>query len=295
MRVLLTGATSFLGRHITSHLLRAGFEVTATFRTPHSCLDELQSLSARLTLVRFDLADERSYSALPRSVDAVIHVAGVSMTPDVSLDDMLSCNVVGGRNVLRYALSARASKLICTSTISVHGRIEANVVTEATGIMDPDVYGASKLLAERMFAAVVDQLPAAAIRLPGVIGRGAHRAWVPTMLERIRAGQELTIYNPDAPFNNAAHVDDLGYLVSELLCRDWAGFHAFPVGAAGSITVSGAIERLMAGNARVPVRIGHAPQRGFTISSDYAVNTFGYRPMDIGPMLDRYVAESRPG
>jgi nucleoside-diphosphate-sugar epimerase len=280
---------------VTSHLLPSGFNVTATFRTPHSGLDELQSLSARLTLVRLDLADESSYGTLPSSVEAVIHVAGVSTTPEVSLDDMLSCNVIGGRNVLRYALSANARKLICTSTLSVHGRIEANVVTEATRIIDPDVYGASKLLAERMFAAVADRLPTAAIRLPGVIGRGAHRAWLPTMLQRIRAGQELTIYNPDAPFNNAAHIDDLGYLVSELLRRDWAGFHAFPVGAAGSITVSGAVERLMAGIARVPVRIGRAPQRGFTISSDYAVNAFGYRPMDIGAILDRYAAELQSG
>jgi nucleoside-diphosphate-sugar epimerase len=292
MHVLVTGASSFLGRHIAMHLVRAGHQVTGTYRNDHPSLAPLRA--AQVALAPLDLADAESYGVLPLSIDAVVHVAGVSIAPGVSLDDMLACNVTGSRNILRYALSAGVAKLIYTSTMSIYGEIDVDVVKETTPIVAPDVYGASKLLAERMFAEASDRLPCIAVRLPGVLGIGAHRAWLPTILERIQAGQGITIYNPENLFNNAAHVDDLGPFFGRVLSQRWGGFHAFPVGAGGSMTVAGAIDRLMrAVDKPVPVKIGNALQRGFTISSDYAVLTFGYEPTDIGAMLDRYAFQSR--
>jgi nucleoside-diphosphate-sugar epimerase len=291
MHVLVTGGNSFLGRHIGLHLLRIGHQITATYRNDHDGLAPLRAAEA--ALVRLDLADAQSYGVLPPSIDAVVHIAGVSTGPGISLDDMLACNVTGTRSVLRYAISAGAAKLIYASSMSIYGRIEVASVTETTPSIDPDVYGASKLLAERILAEASGCLPCMAVRLPGVLGVGAHRAWLPTMLERIQAGKTITIYNPESPFNNAAHVNDLGRFFARALGTSWTGFHAFPVGAGGVTTVAGAIDRLMRAAAKqVSIKIGAAPQRGFTLSSDYAVRTFGYAPTDIGIMLDQYVSEA---
>jgi len=292
MHVLVTGGSAFLGHHIGLHLLHAGHQVTATYRNYHPGLAPLKD--AQAALVRLDLANIQSFEALPSSVDAIVHIAGVSAGPEVSLDDMLACNVTGSQNLLRYALSAGAGKLIYTSTMSIHGRIYVDTVTETTPSIAPDVYGASKFLAERIFAAASDRLPCIAVRLPGVLGVGAHRAWLPTMLKRIQAGQAITIYGPDNRFNNAAHVDDLGSFFESVLARGWKGFHAFPVAAAGAITVAEAVDRLMRKEGKlISVTIGTAPQRGFTISSDYATRMFGYEPTEIGAMLDRFVSEAR--
>jgi nucleoside-diphosphate-sugar epimerase len=292
MHVLVTGGSAFLGHHIVLHLLRAGHQVTATYRNYHPGLAPLKA--AQAALVRVDLANVQSYEALPSSVDAIVHIAGVSAGPQVSLDDMLACNVTGSRNLLRYALSAGAEKLVYASTMSVHGRIYVDMVTETTPSIAPDVYGASKLLAERIFAEASDRLPSIAVRLPGVLGVGAHRAWLPTILKRIQASQAITIYGPENRFNNAAHVDDLGPFFASVLSQSWDGFHAFPVAAAGSITVSEAVDRLMRKEGKpISVTVGTAPQRGFTISSDYATRIFGYEPTEIGAMLDRYVSEAR--
>jgi UDP-glucose 4-epimerase len=228
---------------------------------------------------------------LPHSIDAVLHVAGISQTNGTA-DDILACNVAGARNLQRYALEAGAAKAIYTSTLSIHGRIVEPVVTENTVSVEPDLYGASKLLGERLFAATADRLPAVAIRLPGVLGPGAHRAWIPTTLEKIRQGREIAIYNPEGQFNNAAHVDDLGAFVAGLLRDDWSGFHAFPVGAKGAITIAGVIERLSAGMPQPAMRIMQEARNSFLISSEYATGMFGYRPMEIGAMLDKYVSES---
>ena len=292
MHVLLTGASSFLGRHLIEHLLRAGLRVTATYRTDHAIISQLRTIGGDLSLQQVDLADQAAFIRLPKFIDAVVHVAGVSIAPGVSIDQMIACNVVGTRNVLRYALAAGAARIVYTSSLSIHGRIAGPVVDETTPVLDADLYGTSKYLGERLFAAEADRLSCIAIRLPGVLGRGAHRAWIPTLLERIRAGREILLYNPDAPFNNAAHVDDIGRFCVKLLAGNWTGFSAMPLAAAGMITVREVVDRLAAATEmRVAVTARPAPQPGFVISSDRAIRGFGYDPMEIGPMVDRYALE----
>jgi UDP-glucose 4-epimerase len=294
MRVLVTGANSFLGRHVVDHLVRRGHAVTGTYRTEGEATERLRALASRPELVAVDLADAAAFSRLPKRVDAVIHIAGVSIAPGVSVGDMLACNVGGARNLADYALSAGASRLLYASTLSVHGRIVEQVVDESTPVRAPDVYGASKLLAERLFAAHSHRLPCMAVRLPGVLGSGAHRAWLPTLLEDLQVGREVTIYGPDHAFNNAAHVEDLSSLFDNALYALFSGFCAFPVGADGSMTIQALVDklhRLTRSTSRV--RVVEEAKPGFTISSAYAKRHFGYRPKDICDMIEQYYSECR--
>jgi nucleoside-diphosphate-sugar epimerase len=267
-------------------------QVTGTYRTSHAVSEQVRALGGDLNLRQVDLADESAFAKLPKSIDAVVHVAGVSIAAGVSNDDLIRCNVVGTGNVLRYALAAGAARIIYTSSLSIHGRVGVPVVDETTPILDADLYGTSKYFGERLLAAEADRLSCIAIRLPGVLGRGAHRAWIPTLLERIRAGKEISLYNPHAPFNNAAHVDDIGRFCINLLGGHWTGFAATPLAATGMITVREVVDRLVAATGmRVAVTVRTAPQPGFVVSSDRAIQGFGYDPMEIGHMVDRYAAE----
>jgi UDP-glucose 4-epimerase len=208
---------------------------------------------------------------------------------------MLACNVTGARNLLKYAHRADARRLIFASTLSVHGRVDEPVVTETTPVRGPDIYGASKHLAERLFAEASDWLPCVALRLPGVLGAGAHRAWIPTLLDRVRRHEPVTAYSLGSMFNNAVHVHDLNDLMLKLLAGRWSGFHAFPLGAAGTISIADLVKLLITlTGSRSTVAPGSAQKTPFLVSSDYAVRTFDYRPMDIEAMLRRYVSESAP-
>jgi nucleoside-diphosphate-sugar epimerase len=136
------------------------------------------------------------------------------------------------------------------------------------------------------------RLPSVALRLPGVLGRGAHRAWIPTLIERMKMGCEVTIYNPDGPFNNALHADDLTVFIGELLLRPWTGFHAIPIGADGAMQVREVVAKLLtAARSTSRVAIAHSSLQPFTISSAYAIEHFGYRPTEIHSLLDRYTSE----
>jgi nucleoside-diphosphate-sugar epimerase len=296
MHVLVTGASSFIGRHVTVALSLAGLGVTATYRSNDFVVERLRSEVQNLDFVRLNLAHEPDYRRLPKKVDSIVHVAGVSTMPGISVDDILACNVVGARNLLNYARSAHASCLVLASTLSVHGQVEGPIVDEMTPVREPDLYGVSKYLAERLFAAEAHWLPCAAIRLPGVLGEGAHRAWIPTLLDRMRRDQDILVYNPDSMFNNAAHVSDLCNLIVNLLRQQWLGFHGFPVGADGQVTIAELVRILLARTGtRSNITEGKALKKPFTISSRYAKEHFGYAPMDIEEMVSKYVSETDRG
>lgn len=292
--VLLTGVTSFIGRHLAKHLAQSGLRVVATYRTANRGLIEgLVSCSPNLTLIQLDISNEVGFDRLPSLIDAVVHVAGVSTMLGVSIDDMLAVNVTGTRNVQRYAMRAGARKFVYTSSLSIHGRIKTGVIDEHTPINDPDPYGATKYLGESMLASVADTIPTVAIRLPGVLGSGAHRAWIPSVVETLVAGKEVSIYNPNAGFNNAVHVSDLSKFVTAILLgQGWRGFSAFPVGAAGQMTIFEVVRLLREKlGSESKLREINVTKPSFLIDSTRAVESFGYVPTRIDVMLMRYLED----
>lgn len=290
--VLLTGVTSFIGRHLAKHLAQSGIRVVATYRTANrSLIEALVAGSPNLELIQLDNSDEVGFDKLPPSIDAVVHVAGVSVMPGISIDDMLAVNVTGTRNVQRYAMRARARKFIYTSSLSIHGQITTGVVNEHTSIKEPDTYGATKYLGERLLASVADTMPTIAIRLPGVLGSGAHRAWIPTLVERLVTGGEVSVYSPNAEFNNAVHVSDLSSLIVQvLLNKVWHGYFAFPVGASGKMNILEVINFFRKGlNSDSKLCAVKEIKPSFLIDSTFAVESFGYIPTRIDVMLQRYL------
>ena len=177
------------------------------------------------------------YRQLPQEADALVHVAAASTARPGGIDDFITCNVIGARNVARYARAARIKKVIYTSSISVYGDIHEPYLQETHPITNPDDYGLTKYLAERVFAET-EGLSCVALRLPGILGKGAHRAWIPTLLHRILEGdRKATIYSPSSLFNNAAHVREISEFVWLLLNSPMSGFNAVNVAAADPITI----------------------------------------------------------
>jgi nucleoside-diphosphate-sugar epimerase len=134
MHVLITGAGSFIGRHATVALARGGLRVTASFRTESSATDLLKSSIKNVDFVRLDLANTNHFHALPKSVDRIVHVAGVSMMPGTGVDEMLACNVAGARNLIEYASTAKASHVVVASTLSVYGDVWSEQVSGGAAI-----------------------------------------------------------------------------------------------------------------------------------------------------------------
>ena len=287
MHVLVTGAGGFSGAAIVTRLVRERHEVTACFGSTRG------RLPTDVKVLREIYGDLSSGLSLPKRVDAVVHAAARSPTPGVSEEDMRMANVEGTRRLVEHAARAGAHVFIYLSSLSIYGEINSPVVDESTPVRDPDAYGVSKRNGEELVAAA-QSFRSLAVRLPGVIGKGSVRNWLTGVLENARAGREIRIFNPDGRFNNAAHVSDLAQFVAGLLGREWRGHDAVTIAAAGETTVRAAVQVLVdafRGKSRVQVMPAMKP--GFLVSSARARERYGYRPMEITEMLQRFAAENR--
>jgi nucleoside-diphosphate-sugar epimerase len=288
MRVLVTGAGGFLGGHVARDLAAMDFAVFAVQRRPPT---EPPVTSGRLRIVLADLA---APIGLPAQIDAVVHIAATSPVPGVAAGQIVRDNVAGTQRIIEYAESAGAGILIFASSMSLYGRITVGEVDETTPRQDPDLYGATKYIGEALLAARGEQLPALALRLPGVIGLGARRNFISDVMQRLLRDEPIEAVNPDATFNNAAHVADLSAMIARVLRKPPAGFDAITVAARGMTTIREAIERLkMRIDSRSEIRFRPSDRRSFTVSSRRAIERYDYDPMDIGDMLDRYAAAER--
>src|SRR5688572_4395224 len=96
MRVMVTGADGFVGRHLVERLVESGLEVSAGCRPGGEPVQRWLGHRARetVTLVPLEVTDSVSVSAaLSGPVEAIVHLAAVSSSRDANRDPGLAWNV----------------------------------------------------------------------------------------------------------------------------------------------------------------------------------------------------------
>lgn len=149
MKVLLTGATGFIGGHVAWSLIQHGYEVRALVRPLSRMTWQHDSLEVRAG----DIRDAASVRTALAGCDTVIHAAAHyalwSREPSLLYD----VNVEGTRNVLTAAVDAGVKRVVHTSTVgTVRFRRDAPA-TEADVALPRSVQGhykRSKYEAERL-------------------------------------------------------------------------------------------------------------------------------------------------
>jgi nucleoside-diphosphate-sugar epimerase len=289
VRVLVTGAGGFLGGHIARRLAEAGFEVIAVTRTSPIEPPDSAAAARRFHTVIADLAR----GALLPHTEVVVHAAATSAWTDISVDQMLTDNVVATRALVRHALAAKASAFVFFSSISAFGAIRAPVLTETEPCANVDAYGMTKLIGEKLLGESAGALPSLSIRLPAVIGRGSKRNWPSEALRKLKAGAPLDYFNPDAPFNNVVHERDLAALVTAALQRGLSGSDMVLVGATGRTTIAEAVNLLVdTTSSSSPVTAQTRDRAAFLIDSGKAQRLFGFAPMDVLETFRQFVHDN---
>jgi nucleoside-diphosphate-sugar epimerase len=147
MRVLVTGGTGFLGRHLVDALLARGHQVRVLGRNPRVCQ---QLTAAGVEVCQADLRDASAVSLACEGIEAVFHVAALSAAWG-KWADFHSVNVEGTRHVIAGCLTHQVGRLIHVSSPSVvfRGR-DLHEATEADSYPRRylAVYSLSKKLAE---------------------------------------------------------------------------------------------------------------------------------------------------
>jgi UDP-glucose 4-epimerase len=152
-RILVTGASGFIGQHVVRELAERGYSVRAAARHP------IVFDSPRVEGVAVgDMSRSFAAEFLVRGVDAVVHAAGLSTArTDLPTKAYTAINVDATRQLARAARSARVKRFILMSSIRAQvGVTYPDVVTEATPAQPTDGYGRSKLAAEAIMAQTLE-------------------------------------------------------------------------------------------------------------------------------------------
>jgi dihydroflavonol-4-reductase len=168
MRALVTGATGFIGSHLTELLLRKGYAVRCLVRKS-SDLVWLKGLNVEF--VYGDLFDTGALSSAVEGVDYIFHSAGV--TKAKTPEGYFLGNSTGTRNLLGAA--ARTAPGIrrfvhISSQAAVGPSPSAAPINEDAPPHPLTTYGRSKWEAERECLAMTASLPITIVRPPAVYG-----------------------------------------------------------------------------------------------------------------------------
>ena len=192
MKVLITGATGFLGGHLARQLLLRGDQVSAFGRNLEA-LAELKALGA--DVVRADLRDENAVVEACRGVEAVCH-AGALSSAWGEKSEFFSINVSGTANILRGCKTHGVRRFVYVSSSSVlfDGRSHRNLNESAPLPRKfASVYSHTKKLGEDLTReAQSNDLETVIIRPKALFGPG-DPALLPRVVRAAREGKLVQI------------------------------------------------------------------------------------------------------
>ncbi|HUR64110.1 MAG TPA: NAD(P)-dependent oxidoreductase [Candidatus Thermoplasmatota archaeon] len=249
MRVLVTGASGFVGRHLVPRLLREG-EVVALHRPGLPVPAHLKGCA----VARGDILRPAS---LPRAdVDAVIHLAAEASPQRCERYPRLALrtNVEGTQAMLQWAAS-HAKRFVLASTAQVYAPAGGKPLTEDHPRRPVTYYGATKLAAEALTLNAHDRgaVEACVVRPFNMYGPGQGGAYiVPTILAQVREGREVRVRS-GRPVRDFLYVGDAVDLFALAATHPKAAGEAFNAASGRSVPI-GELARaaIRAGGRRLP-------------------------------------------
>jgi nucleoside-diphosphate-sugar epimerase len=211
VRILITGATGFVGGHLLARL-GARHSVSALVRRGAP-----QAAAARV--IEQDLGAPFDLARFPAQVDAVIHAAG--LVGDGAGDRGLyeRVNVEGTRQLVAYAERAGAARFVYLSSGAVYAP-SAERLREDSPIAPRGDYAQSKWAGEEVVRAARSRFAIQILRLFFPYGPTQRGRLVPRLIERVAQGAPVRLGNADGdPHMNPIYVEDLGEQIERLLAR----------------------------------------------------------------------------
>src|SRR5260370_41986021 len=165
MRVLVTGASGFLGSHVAEQAALSGYQVRALVRATSD-----QQFLQTLPSIEFALGAVEDVASLERAVEgveAVIHAAGIVKAR--RLEDCDQVNVQGTRNMVAAAVrrDSKLRRFVQVSSLAAVGpSLDGRPIVDGAEPKPVSRYGRSKLEGEHAVLSASDRMPVTVIRPP---------------------------------------------------------------------------------------------------------------------------------
>ncbi len=177
MKVLITGGTGFIGSRLALNYLQSGASVKVLGQENNIAEAEnrklLEARGAEISLA--SVTDGGKMLDLLQGVDLVYHLAAAQHEANVPDQRFWDVNVTGTKTVLEASANAHAKRFVYGSTIGVYGSPSNGTINEESLLKPDNIYGITKLAAEKLVHSYQQKLPVVIIRISETYGPGDHR------------------------------------------------------------------------------------------------------------------------
>jgi nucleoside-diphosphate-sugar epimerase len=174
-RLLVTGATGFLGQEICRRLVERGAQVRALVR-PGAPATALEALG--VAIHRGDLRETWSLDGVARDIDIILHVAAVYRGGAIRRTDFWQINAEGTKRLLHEAARHHVRRFVYVSTAGIHGNVRpGRLATESDPARPRDLYELTKWRGEQAVRRIAhsDRIEAVIVRPSAIYGPGERR------------------------------------------------------------------------------------------------------------------------
>jgi NAD dependent epimerase/dehydratase len=217
-KILVTGASGFIGSHLTEELVRIGYSVRAmahyNFQNNWGWLETLpHNIIKEIEVIPSDVCDPYAVSKAVQRVDIVFHLAALIGIPYsyVAPASYVATNVSGTLNVLQASIDHGISKVIHTSTSETYGTAQYIPIDEKHPLVAQSPYSATKIAADKLAESFYKSfnLPVAIIRPFNTFGpRQSARAVIPTIVSQALSGTGEVFLGSLSPVRDLTYVKD---------------------------------------------------------------------------------------
>lgn len=303
-KLVLSGATGFVGRHLLQKALQAGFRVKVLVRDParldRAGLDP-DALPEALEVETVDLGADPPAPSSFDNADLVIHAAAFIPPDYEEASHARACfevNTLGTIALLEAALAAGVPRVIALSSGNAYrtapgARVEDDALfpnrragyylaSKAAGDMLTDYYHHAK------------GLSTATLRVASVYGPGmASGSFLPICIERLAAGQPIELAQGGRPTADWVHADDVAEAALGAGLSDVTGPVNIGSGRATSLLDAATLvaDRLGADRDLIRLKPATAGNDGFRpLDIDKARQAFGYAPRSLAEGLGSWIS-----
>ena len=269
-RVLITGATGFVGSHISEVFFEAGYEVRCGARATSN---PRWILTLDAQRVPFDLDHPATFTPALEGVSVVVHAAGVTRARRP--EDYLRVNAGATGDLARAAREAGVERFVFVSSLAARGPDDLGHPTSA--------YGESKLEAEKSLHGLDGTMQTVVLRPAAVYG--PRDVDLLTLFRMARAG--FLVLPSGSGLLQPVYATDVAR-AALVAAREETGFGPFPIAEDVRYTWQEVLESLRAALGR-PIRAVRLPSSVFGLAGSAAEQAA--KLAGATPVFDRRRAE----
>ncbi len=284
-KVLVTGASGYIGSAVAGYLQGQGYEVTGTYR---KTVGEFPFRAVK--------ADLSQAVELEGAFDVIVHAAGErpgrkseQWAYDVQdFNSFKHNNVDAMENIINFARTHSVKRVINLSSIGIYGQIKGGVLNEESDRINPDAYGITKYMGE-MILKECGFVKGISLRMPGVIGPGASGVWLTNVAEKLKKGEDITIYTPDFRTGNFVWIEDLSKFIGRLIELEEWKYDTLVLACRKGASIREIVGRIkeLAGSSS-KIQIDDSLRQPFRIDASRAFE-MGYESLEPLEMVERYL------